>query len=76
MVVHNSPLLAIKAIDKGEAGAELLLWLMQLEAVVARIGGFIASQQDVAAGHRPCGLALQKSGEIIGYPFRIGPVGC
>ena len=74
--MHNSPLLALKAIHKGEAGVELLLWLMQLEGVVARIAGVIAAQQDVTAGHFAYGLALQKGGEVIGDRFRIGPVGC
>ena len=74
-MVHNSPPLAVKAIHKGEAGVELLLWLMQLEAVVARIGGVIAAHHDVTAGHFAYGLALQKGGEVIGDRFRIEPVG-
>ena len=75
MVVHDAPLLAVEAIHKGEAGVEPLLWLMQLEAVVARIGGLIAAQQDLTAGHLPCGLALQEGAEVIGDCFGIRPVG-
>ena len=75
MVVHNPPLLAIKAIHKGEAGVERLVGLMELEAVGARIGGLIAAQQDVTAGHFSCGLALQEGSEVIGDRFGIGSVG-
>ena len=76
MVVRDAPLLAIKAVHKGEAGVDLLLWLMQLEAVVARISGLIAAQQDLTAGHLPRGMALEKGGEVIGDRFGAGSVGC
>jgi len=61
VVVHNPPLLAIKAIHKGEAGVERLVGLMELEAVGARIGGLIAAQQDVTAAPIPrCRPLLAK----------------